>query len=139
MKRHALAVAAMLIIPVTPVAAQQPGAAGAAALKVYNWCMRLPTGSVSECSCVARFFAGATEEDEYQVIGALVDFIGPDGAIADPDGVLAAITAHQQSVGLSDERLSELMERFLTFGELGEKSDAICVPVKDHARNASAG
>ena len=61
MKLSVLAVAALLFIPLAPAGAQQADSREAAAKRVFNWCMRLPTGSQSECGCVAGFYAGATE------------------------------------------------------------------------------
>lgn len=133
MKLKALAVAALLMAPPPFAIAQQPDARAAAGNKVFDWCKRLPTGSVAECSCVAGFYAGVTEDDEFQLIAVIVDFITQDGDISDVPAMQVVVNAHKAAVGMSDERLQELATRFSNFAAIGEKADAVCVPVKDHA------
>ncbi len=138
MKLRALTIAAMLFAPLAPANAQPPDPRGVAAVKVYDWCMRLPTGTVAECSCVSGFFAGATEEDEFQVLAVLVDFIDVEGAITNVDNLRAAVAAHQQSTGLTPERLDVLLDRFAAFDALGGKADAVCMPIETNARTAAS-
>ncbi len=133
MKPHALAVVAMLVIPLSPAGAQQQDPRGAAAQRVFNWCMRLPTGSQPECGCVAGFYAGATADDEFRLIGAMVDYITPDGGISDNGAMVAAMMAEKNAIGMSQDRFNEIVEGFGAFGELGAKADGVCVPVEKAA------
>jgi len=133
MQLKALAVAALLMAPTPFAIAQQPDARAAAANKIFDWCERLPTGSVSECSCVVGFYAGVTQDDEFQLIAVVVDFITQDGEISDIPAMQVAVNAHKVAVGMSDARLQELATGFSNFGAIGEKADGVCVPVKDHA------
>ncbi len=128
-----LAVVALMLAPLLVAHAQNDAARAEAGTRVYDWCARLPTGSVSECSCVAGFFAGVTEDDEFQLISIIIDYITDDGGITDVPAMQAAVAAHKTAVGMSDERLQELATRFGDFGSIGDKADAICVPMKDHA------
>lgn len=132
MKLKALAVVALLMSPLPTAAAQTTDARGAAANKIYDWCQRLPSGTVSECSCVAGFYAGVTEDDEFQLIAVIVDYITADGGISDTTAMQAAVNAHQTAVGMTDDRLQELATRFTNFASIGAKADSICVPIKDH-------
>lgn len=138
MKLSALATLALLFIPLAPAAAQPQEPRAAAAQRVFNWCMRLPTGSPSECGCVAGFYAGATADDEFLLIGAMVDFITPEGGISDEDGVAAAVLAQKEASKMSDERFDEIVEGFAAFDQLGVKADGICLPVES-AANALSG
>lgn len=137
MKLSVLAVAALLFIPLAPAGAQQEGGRAAAATRIFNWCMRLPTGSESECGCVAGFYAGATADDEFRIVGAMVDYITPEGGISDNDAMTAAVLAEKETLDLTDERFDEIVAGFATFDQLGVKADAICLPVEE-AANAGA-
>ena len=137
MKLSVLAVAALLFIPLAPAGAQQADSREAAAKRVFNWCMRLPTGSQSECGCVAGFYAGATEDDEYEMIAAFVDFITPEGGISDNDGMIAAVRKRQTEMSMSEERFNEIFQGFATFGELGARADSYCLPVEEAANEGS--
>ena len=133
MKLKAFAIAALLMAPPPFAVAQQADARAAAGNKIFDWCKRLPTGTVAECSCVAGFYAGVTEDDEFQLIAVVVDYITADGEISDIPAMQASVSAHQVAVGMTTERLQELATRFGNFAAIGEKADSICVPVKDHA------
>lgn len=141
MKLSVLAVAALLFIPLAPAGAQQAESRSAAAKRVFNWCMRLPTGSQSECGCVAGFYAGATKDDEFEMIAAFVDFITPEGGISDNDGMIAAVRKRQSEMSMSDERFNEIFEGFATFDELGTRADSYCLPVEEaaNARSSHSG
>jgi hypothetical protein len=136
MKFHALAISALLFIPLAPAGAQQQDGRAEAAQKIFNWCMRLDSGSPSECGCVAGFYAGVTQDDEFEMVGAIVDFITPEGGISDNEAMTAAILAKKEAMQMNDTRLDEIVETFLTFDQLGEKADGVCVPV-ENAANAS--
>ena len=138
MKLSVLAVTALLFIPLAPAGAQQQEPRAIAAQRIFNWCMRLPTGSQSECGCVAGFYAGATADDEYEMVGAFVDFITPEGGISDTDGMVAAVRQHQKDMNMSDERFNEIFEGFAAFGELGERADSYCLPVEAAANAPSS-
>lgn len=135
MKLKALAVVALLLAPSTVASAQQTRTAGDAAKRVYNWCMRAPSGSISECSCIAGFYAGVTASDEFQVIAAVVDFISADGEVANMDGMVAAMQAAKVDLNLTDARYNELIERFTKFDEIGSKGDNACMPLSDHVKS----
>lgn len=138
MKLSVLAVAALLFIPLAPAGAQQQEGRAAAATRIFNWCMRLPTGSESECGCVAGFYAGASADDEYEMIAAFVDFITPEGGISDNDGMIAAVRKRQTEMSMSDERFNEIFQGFATFGELGERADSFCLAVESAASARSS-
>ena len=106
------------------------------ATRQSNWCMRSPSGTTAECSCVAGFYAGATEEDEFQLVSAVVDFIAADGDVPDMPGMQAAMKAAKTDLNLTDARYDELIQRFLKFDELGAKGDGICVPLTAHANSS---
>lgn len=127
----------MLFIPFGPAGAEQQDARGAAAQKIFNWCMRLDSGSPSECGCVAGFYAGATDDDEYQMVAAIVDFITPEGEISDMEAMQAAVMAEKDVLQLTDERLDEIIETFLVFDQLGVKADGVCIPVETAASASS--
>jgi hypothetical protein len=135
MKLKVLAVVALLLAPSTAASAQQTRTAADAAKRVYNWCMRAPSGSIAECSCVAGFYAGVTEPDEFQVVAAVVDFISADGEVADMNGMVAAMQAAKVDLNLTDARYNELIERFTKFEETGSKGDSVCGPLKDHVKS----
>lgn len=135
MKLSILAIAALLLAPI-PTAVAQTSDISAAGKRVYDWCRRSAQGSVSECSCVSGFYAGATEPDEFQMIAAMVDHIGPNGDVPDMNAMQAAMQAAKVNLKLTDTRYNELIQRFLKFEELGAKGDSICVPLKDHAATA---
>ncbi len=137
MKLSVAAVAALLFIPLAPAGAQQQDSRAAAAQRVFNWCMRLPTGSHSECGCVTGFYAGATADDEFRIIGAMVDYITPEGGISDNDAMTAAVLAEKEVLALTDERFDEIVAGFATFDQLGVKADAICLPVENAANALS--
>ena len=132
MKLKALAMVALLLAPSTVASAQQGRTSGDATKRVYDWCMRAPTGTIAECSCVAGFYAGVTAPDELQVIAAVVDFIAPDGSVPNMDGMVAAMQASKADLNLTDARYNELIQRFTTFEEIGTKGDNACVPLKNH-------
>lgn len=138
MQLSVLAATALLFIPLVPAAAQQQEPRAAAAQRIFNWCMRLPTGSPSECGCVAGFYAGATAEDEFVIIGAMVDFITPEGGISDNDAMVTALQAEKDASGMSDERFGEIMDGFAAFDELGAIADGVCVPVEAAAATREA-
>ena len=135
MKLKTLAVAALLMAPPPIAFAQQARDPAAAAKRVYNWCMRAPSGSIAECSCVAGFYAGVTEPDEFQVVAAVVDFISADGEVADMNGMVAAMQAAKVDLNLTDARYNDLIERFTKFDEIGSKGDSVCGPLKDHVKS----
>lgn len=132
MKIRSFALAALLAAPLAPASAQTPGDPGKAAREVYDWCLTLETGSVSECACVTGFYAGATAEDEFQIFATSLRFSNPQGEITDVSALLAALTARQAELGMTEQRFEEIMTRFADFGALGEKADAICMPVEAH-------
>ena len=137
MKLRALAVSALLFVPLAPAGAQPQDARGAAAERIFNWCMRLDSGSPSECGCVAGFYAGVTEDDEYQIIGAMVDFITEEGGISDQEAMETAVLDQKAALQITDERFNEIVTGFAAFDQLGAKADGICLPVKN-AANALA-
>lgn len=139
MKFSALAICALLVGALSPASAQVTTSAGDAAVRVYNWCMNLPEGSTSECSCVAGFYAGATADDEFRIVGAMMEFLTPEGGITDESAMVAALRAEAEAQAIGDERLQEIMASFAKFDVLGEKADSICVPVESHVEVSPAG
>ena len=134
MKRYLTALAALLVLPLTPASAQDvPTTPAAAALRIYNWCLTLPAGSVSECSCVAGYYAAATSDDEFQILSVAAAFFTPEGTVSDEDGVRTAIFGMRDQLGLSEEEFAAIMERFVTFDEIGDAADGICLAVEEQA------
>jgi hypothetical protein len=139
MKMSALGLCALLVGVLSPASAQVTTSPGDAAVRVYNWCLKLPQGSMSECSCVAGFYAGATAEDEFRIIGAMMEFMTPEGGVTDEQAMVAALLAEAKAQAIDDDRLDEIMANFATFDMLGEKADSICVPVESHVEASPAG
>jgi|GEM_PF-2159732 len=137
MKLTVLAATALLFIPLMPAGAEQQTPRAATAQRIFNWCMRLPTGSQSECGCVAGYYAAATADDEFLIVGAMVDFITPEGTISDNDAMTASVLAQKAASGITDDRFDEIIAGFATFDQLGDKADGICLPV-EAAANASS-
>lgn len=139
MKLFAFAIASLLALPLGAAAtAQSPDDRGRAAQDVYNWCMRLPTGTPAECGCVAGFYAGYTAEDEFQIVATMLGHIGTDLKVADPAAMQAALQDEKAYLQISDTRFDEIMAGFAQFGEIGDMADAICVPVENAANAAAA-
>lgn len=132
MKRHALAIAATIALSFGAAGAQTTDRGGSAQ-KIFNWCLKLDTGSPSECGCVAGFYAAATEEDEFDLVAEIVTFLDEDGQIADPEGLRTAMFAEKAAQSMSDARFDEIMANFAAFGELGVEADAVCIPVEQAA------
>jgi hypothetical protein len=133
MKSHVIALSALVFAPLA-FAQDVPATQGAAALRIYNWCLTLPTGSVSECSCVAGYFAAATDEDEFQILSVAVEHFDIDGSIKDENAVLGAMFGMRDQLGLSEDRFTAIMNRFATFEALGTAADAVCIPVETETR-----
>lgn len=139
MKRLIIAAAVLFAAPFAPASAQQAGAPGAAATEVYNWCLTLETGSVSECSCVAGFYAGATDADEFQIFAASLRFSNANGEVADIPGLQAALAARKAELGLTDARFNAIIAGFRAYDKLGEKADSICMPIETRVGDAGEG
>ena len=137
-KLKAFVAAVLLLAPFPAAVAQQSDARAIAAGKVFDWCKSPPTTTVAQCTCIAGFFAGATEDDEFQLIGVLVPFIAPDGSIADMPSMQSAAQAHKTAAGMTDARFLELVDRFTKFGSLGAKSDTICEALMTRTPPATA-
>lgn len=136
MKVLAFALSTLLAAPLAPAYAQTPAEAGAAARQVYDWCLKLDTGSVSECACVSGFYAGATDADAFQMIATSLQFFNKDGQVADFPGLQAALATRKSQLGMSDARFSEIVDKFADLGALGEKADSVCTPIEEHASDA---
>ncbi|MDP3736964.1 MAG: hypothetical protein Q8R02_06220 [Hyphomonadaceae bacterium] len=108
-----------------PAAAQQD-ALGEAATKLYTACIANTQGGSAECACVAGFFAGRLQEDEYRIVGAINKFIDAQGNIADMDGALAAAEAERVRIGMTKARYTEVMQRFTTVDKDGAYGDRAC-------------
>jgi len=130
MRRLAIAVSALLLTPFPAASAQVTTSAGDASTRIYNWCMKRPDGTPSECGCVAGFYAGATENDTFRIVARMVENLTSDGAIIDEPTMFAAIREEADGQSISDERLNEIITLFTTFDQLGQKSDSICVPLR---------
>ena len=134
MKRHALAIVAAIALSIGAAGAQATDR-GASAQKIFNWCLKLDTGSPSECGCVAGFYAAATEEDEFDLFAEIITFLDQDGQVADPEGLRTALFAEKAAQAMSDARFDEIMVNFAAFDELGVEADAVCLPVERAAGN----
>lgn len=134
MRTHLIALAALLLAPVQNASAEDvPATPADAALRIFNWCLDLPTGSPSECSCVAGYFAAATDEDEFQILSVAAQSFAPDGSIMDEDKLRADVFAMRDQLGIDEDRFNAIMANFATFEALGQKADAICVPIEEEA------
>jgi hypothetical protein len=133
MKIRILAVAALFVAPIA--AAQQPPdtSPGAAAIRIYDWCLELETGTVSECACVAGFYAGATEPDEFSLLSSTVPYFDINGDVEDVDAMRADLLNMKAALSMTEERYNEILAGFAAFGELGPRADAVCIPVESEA------
>lgn len=139
MKPFAFAIVGLLALPLGAAAtAQSPDDRGRAAQNVYNWCMRLPTGTPAECGCVAGFYAGYTAEDEFQIVSTMLDHIGVDLQVKDTAAMQQALLDEKAYLQMSDARFDEIIAGFAQFGEVGDMADAVCVPVENAANAAAA-
>ncbi len=139
MKLRAVALLALLVGPFAPASAQQTldTSPGAGAVRIYDWCLTLETGSVSECSCVAGFYAGATQPDELQLLSSVVRFFDANGEIADPEPMRVALAEMKAALNLTEERYGEILNGFLSFGELGPIADGVCLPLETRVEAAA--
>lgn len=130
MKLHAMALSALLLVPIVPASAQVTNSPGDASKRIYDWCMKRPDGMPGECGCVAGFYAGATEDDAFRLVARLVEHLTPIGVISDQASMIAALREEATGQSISGERFSEILESFGSFDMLGVKSDSICVPLR---------
>lgn len=135
MKLGMLGMVAVLGLAFGSASAQQTGRGGSAQ-KIFNWCMKLDTGSPSECGCVAGFYAAATDDDEFELLAEMVPFFDKDGQVADMDSLGQALFAKKASIAMTDERFEAVMGNFAAFDKLGVEADAVCIPVEEAAGDA---
>lgn len=134
MRLKPLIIACATALPLGAAAAQPTGSSRAdAALKIYDWCIDVVGGDPVECGCASGFYAGATDDDEFQLVAEAVTFFDANGGISDTEAVFVALQALKEDMQMTDERYQAIVVGFQNFGALGEKSDAICVPVRDAA------
>ena len=130
MYSHVLALSALLFVSIAPASGQVTTSSADAGKRIYNWCMKRPDGTPSECGCVAGFYAGATEDDEFRIVARMVEHLTFDGEIADQTAMIAALQEEAIGQSMSRERFGEIIDGFASFDILGAKSDAVCVPLK---------
>lgn len=99
--------------------------------QIYDACITNNQGPALECACMAGFYGGRLQADEYRLLSVLNRFVGPGGEIADMPAVQRAIRAEAVAMGLSDQRFGQVMERFSTMQTDGAYGDQICMVMRN--------
>lgn len=124
-----VAAAAMLSPAAVLTAFAQTDALSKASTEFYNSCVAKQGASTSECACVTGFFGGMMDEDEFQIMTAIMPFIEADGEVADLDGAIVAAQEKQTALKMSDARFVEIMDNFVELDVRGKYGDRVCMPL----------
>ncbi len=99
--------------------------------QIYDACIANNQGPPLECACMAGFYGGRLQADEYRLIAVLNRFVGPGGAVTDMPGAQNAIRAEAIAIGMTDQRFSQVMQRFATMEVDGAYGDQVCMVMRN--------
>jgi hypothetical protein len=106
-------------------------ALGASSTALFNACVNNAQGGSTECACMAGFYGGRLAEDEFRILAALNPHISATGEVPDMNAAHQSMFAARDSMGMSDERFDEVMQRFSSMNIDGAYGDRICVALRD--------
>lgn len=113
------------------IAQQSDDTLSTAATSIYDACRQNQHGTPTECACAAGFYAGRLQEDEYRVLSVLNQYIGSDGKVTDMQAARQAMRDAATRWGISDQRFTQIMQRFSSMNVDGGYGDRACVPLRD--------
>ncbi len=99
--------------------------------QIYDACVNNNQGPPLECSCMAGFYGGRLQADEYRLIAVLNRFVEPGGGVRDMPAAQRAIRNEASALGLSDQRFGQIMQRFSTMETDGAYGDQVCVVMRN--------
>lgn len=121
------AAAAAIVVGVSGLAhGQQSDMVALSSSQIYDACIANNQGPALECACMAGFYGGRLQADEYRIISVLNRFVGPGGEVRDMPAAQRAIRDEAVAIGLSDARFAQVMERFSTMEIDGAYGDRVC-------------
>ncbi len=130
MRTWIVAAAAALAVSVGGLAYGQSDSLTLSSSQIYDACVTNNQGPPLECACMAGFYGGRLEADEYRLISVLNRFVGPGGEVRDMPATQRAIRDEAVSMGLSDRRFGEIMQRFSTMEVDGAYGDRVCMVMR---------
>lgn len=130
MRTWIVAAAAALAVSVGGLAYGQNDSLTLSSSQIYDACVTNNQGPPLECACMAGFYGGRLEADEYRLISVLNRFVGPGGEVRDMPATQRAIRDEAVSMGLSDRRFGEIMQRFSTMEVDGAYGDRVCMVMR---------
>ena len=95
------------------------------ASEMYESCVA-NGGSATECACTAGFYGGRLRADEFRLASVLNAYIGADGELTDVAAALNAMQSEALRMGITDKRLTEILERFHRMDADGTYGDKVC-------------
>jgi hypothetical protein len=98
--------------------------------QIYDACITNNQGPPLECACMAGFYGGRLQADEYRLISVLNRYVGPGGAVRDMPAVQRAIRDEATTMGLSDQRFGQIMQRFSVMETDGAYGDRVCMVMR---------
>jgi hypothetical protein len=103
------------------------------AIALRDACVANGQGADLECSCVAGFFGGRLQEDEFHMLGVINRYVDSAGNVPDMTGVQAALASARVRFGVSEARFAEIMARFTELQTDGFFADRICTALRDQS------
>lgn len=97
---------------------------------IYNACVQNNQGPPLECACMAGFYGGRLEQEEFRLIAVLNRYVDNTGAITNMAAVQQALRDEARSLGMSDERFQQAMQRFAVMDQDGAYGDRVCAGMR---------
>jgi hypothetical protein len=94
--------------------------------RLYDACIANNQGPPAECACMAGFYGGRLNENEFRLLAVLNTFIDARGDVADMPGAQAALRAEAGRLGMTQSDFQSAMQRFSTLDADGAYGDRVC-------------
>lgn len=97
---------------------------------IYNACIENNQGPPLECACMAGFYGGRLDQEEYRLIAVLNRYVDNTGTLTNMAAAQQALRDEARTLGLSDQRFQQAMQRFSVMDQDGAYGDRVCAHMR---------